>query len=294
MKNSVKYTRTTSFSIVIVAYILCLAVAYGSLMLGREHLSPLPNMFVADVVATIVIWLFSIGFRNASIYDPYWSVIPMAAVGYWYAAYCQPLDCSAILTIIAVGYWGIRLTLNWCRGWQGLIHQDWRYGMLQSQHPSIYWLTNLGGIHLFPTVVVFLCLIPIYFLLRFSNFSYLHLIGFGISIAATTIEWLADEQMRTFKKTAKPNEYIDAGLWRYSRHPNYFGEISFWLGIYLMAIALSPSLWWTGMGIVVITTMFLKASIPMMESKTLHSKPLYAKQIKQVNKLIPWFRKQDE
>ena len=293
MENETKYSHTTSFLIVLVAYIFCLGLGYISLRIGERHLSPLWNMAVADIAATVVVWLFSISLRNASVYDPYWSVIPIAVVGYWWWEYSQATDLSSILVLIAVFYWGIRLTLNWCRGWQGLMHQDWRYTMLQSKNPSIYWLTNLGGIHLCPTVVVFLCMIPLYYLLRFGSESWWLIIGFVISTLATTIEWVADEQMRRFKRTAKPVDYIDIGLWRYSRHPNYFGEITFWLGLYGMAMAMSPIMAWTGIGVVVITIMFLMASIPMMEQKTLKLKPLYSQQIKQVSKLIPWFRSRD-
>jgi steroid 5-alpha reductase family enzyme len=108
---------------------------------------------------------------------------------------------------------------------------------------------------------------------------------------ATTIEFVADEQMKRFKKTALPGEYINRGLWKYSRHPNYFGEITFWVGLYVMSLGVSGSPWWTGIGVVVILLMFLFASIPMMEERTLRSKPHYAAQIKTVSVLVPWFRR---
>ena len=287
------YNRTTSFLIVLCAYALCLGAGCGSLMIGHHYLSPLWNMLVADVVATLVIWCFSVVVSNASMYDAYWSVIPIAIVYYWIRE-CSSVgwDYKNILVMVAVSYWGIRLTANWARDWTGLAHQDWRYKMLLEKNPSIYWLTNLGGIHLFPTVVVYMCLLPVYYLIKFPVFNSLILVGFVISVLATTIEFVADEQMKRFRKTADRSAYIDWGLWKYSRHPNYFGEISFWIGLFVMSLGtVGLSFWWTGIGTVVITAMFLFASIPMMEERMLRARPAYAAQIKKVSVLVPWFRK---
>ncbi|MCW3127027.1 MAG: hypothetical protein JWO03_2685 [Bacteroidetes bacterium] len=287
------YNRTTSFLIIIVAYILCLAAGYGALVISGHYLSPLWSMFVADVAATLVIWCFSIIVRNASMYDPYWSIIPIAIAWYWITAYSQDgWGYKNILLIVAVCYWGLRLTANWARGWTGLAHQDWRYRMLQDKNPNIYWLTNLGGIHLFPTVVVYLCLIPVYYFVKYPDGNWVIMVGFIISVLATTIEFVADEQMRRFRRTASKSEYIDWGFWRYSRHPNYFGEILFWVGLFVMSVGVVGfSFWWTGIGLIVITSMFLFASIPMMEERTLKARPGYADQIRKVSALVPWFRK---
>jgi steroid 5-alpha reductase family enzyme len=290
MSSHPKYSRSSSFLIVIAAYIVCLAAGYGSLEIGKGYLPPLWNMLVADIIATMVIWCFSIILSNASMYDPYWSVIPPAITYYWLCQSAYSWDCKSTLVFLAMSYWSIRLTANWARGWSGIQHQDWRYVMLKEKNPRIYWLTNLGGIHLFPTVVVYLCMIPVYFLVSLPPASQqLYIaIGFIICVIATTIEFISDEQMKRFKRTAGAGEYINIGLWKYSRHPNYFGEILFWVGFFIMIIPYG--LWWTGIGVLVILSMFLFASIPMMEARTLRSKPTYARQIKSVSMLIPWFR----
>lgn len=291
MSEIPRYSRSTSLLIVTAAYVVCLGAGYASLLIGSARLSPLWNMFVADVVATLVIWAFSLLLRNASMYDAYWSVIPVAIAYYWIVTF-SVWDYKNILAFMVICYWGIRLTVNWARGWTGIQHQDWRYSMLREQNPSLYWLTNLGGIHIFPTVVVYLCMIPVYYLIMLpeSNSAYI-MIGFIISILAATIEFVADEQMKRFKKTAKPGEYIDWGFWKYSRHPNYFGEITFWVGLYVMSLGVEGSPYWIVTGVIVITLMFLFASIPMMEKRTLASKPHYAEQIKRVSVLVPWFRR---
>jgi len=291
MNASTGYSRSTSLLIVVAAYIVCIAAGYATIRITNAYFPPLWSMLLADIVATVVIWIFSLALGNASMYDAYWSVIPPLIAGYWIrqSDYCW--DIKNILALTVICYWAVRLTVNWARGWTGLNHQDWRYTMLREQNPKLYWLTNLGGIHLFPTIVVYLCMIPVYYLVTQAESNYvLILIGFVISMLATTIEFVADEQMRRFRKTAKPGEYIDFGFWRYSRHPNYFGEISFWVGLWVMSMGVPVLPWWTVSGVVVIVSMFRYASIPMMEQRTLRSKPQYAKQIRSVSMLIPWFR----
>ncbi|HLP52989.1 MAG TPA: DUF1295 domain-containing protein, partial [Chitinophagales bacterium] len=189
--------------------------------------------------------------------------------------------------------------LNWARGWQGLVHEDWRYVMLREKNPKLYWLTNFGGIHMFPTIMVFLGMLPVYFATTYAaymlceGFQYNDLVavGFLVCVAAAIIALVADEQMRRFKKKAKPGEFIDEGIWKYSRHPNYFGEILFWFGLWVMQMSTAPGYWWTGIGWVAMLIMFMFASIPMMEEKNLKSKPGYADYVKRVSVLVPWFRK---
>ncbi len=191
------------------------------------------------------------------------------------------------LVFAAVLLWAVRLTLNWARGWKGLSYEDWRYKMLREKKPEIYWLTNLAGIHLFPTVVVFAALLPVYYTLGNSFAPVVFYSGFIISIGATIVEFVADEQMRAFKRNASGNEFINQGLWKYSRHPNYFGELTFWFGLWVMQMSVVPEYWWTIIGFTAMLLMFLLASIPMMEEKNKKGKPGYEEYVKRVSVLIP-------
>jgi steroid 5-alpha reductase family enzyme len=89
--------------------------------------------FIADTIATIIIFIFSIAFKNASFYDPYWSVAPIAIVWYWNAQGSHQCSLMNLLFMVAFIVWGIRLTLNWARGWKGLHHEDWRYTSAKKQ-----------------------------------------------------------------------------------------------------------------------------------------------------------------
>jgi steroid 5-alpha reductase family enzyme len=83
--------------------------------------------------------------------------------------------------------------------------------------------------------------------------------------------------------------YPDRGLWSFSRHPNYFGEFSFWLAVALFGIAAAPAdAWWLVIGAVAILAMFLGASIPMMETRSLARRPAYRDVVDRVSRFVPW------
>ncbi|MGB5219978.1 MAG: DUF1295 domain-containing protein, partial [Polyangiales bacterium] len=112
-----------------------------------------------------------------------------------------------------------------------------------------------------------------------------------VTAGAITIETVADQQLVAFSKVKRPGEIIKTGLWRYSRHPNYFGELTFWWGLYLFGLAADPSYVWTIVGPIMMTGMFLGVSIPWMDRRSCERRPEYAEHMKQVSALIPWFPK---
>jgi len=125
-----------------------------------------------------------------------------------------------------------------------------------------------------------------------NPFGLLDLVATAITLGEIIIESLADRQLYNFRsKRENPEQFITTGLWSYSRHPNYFGEVSFWWGLFLFSFASNPSYWVFIIGPISITSLFLGISIPLMEKRNLHTKPSYDKYIEQVSVLIPWFRK---
>jgi steroid 5-alpha reductase family enzyme len=286
-----KHSRAFSLLIILAVYAAALALAGAYLVCFPGNRTVLQNTLIADVLATLLVFIAGHLYRNASVYDPYWSVVPMAMIAWW-AGPADGWGRKEIWFIAAVWIWGIRLTSNWIRGWAGMQHMDWRYAMLKQKNPSIYWLVNLSGIHLFPTLMVFVGMLPAYYALRESNWDFplLTWTGFIIAVAAAMISLIADEQLRQFKKSSAASDNIETGLWKYSRHPNYFGEILFWGGLWVMAIGVRPQLWWTAIGWVAMMCMFLFISIPMMEKRNLERKKHYAAYIDRVSRLLPWKR----
>lgn len=230
--------------------------------------SPLWTAATADLVATLVVFGFSVAADNSSVYDPYWSVAPPLIVAYWIRAGNSGTSLSILLALVAV--WGVRLTANWTIRWQGLQDEDWRYREFRRASGRWYWPVSLGAIHLFPTATVFLGLLPVYFASA-GNAAPTGAAGpapvaivAGVLIVAGSIalESVADNQLRAHRRAA-PGTRCRHGLWAVVQHPNYVGELGFWLGLYMASLGLGAP-WWTGVGVVAMLGVFFGYSIPTM------------------------------
>ncbi|MGZ6164189.1 MAG: DUF1295 domain-containing protein, partial [Myxococcaceae bacterium] len=121
---------------------------------------------------------------------------------------------------------------------------------------------------------------------------WLDLLALAVTAGAIAIESVSDLQLRRFIRTRRdPSAVLDAGLWRFSRHPNYFGEISFWWGLWLFGLAADPSWAWTAIGPASITLLFLLVSIPWMDRRMLSRHPEWAARMEATSALVPWPRR---
>ena len=249
--------------------------------------------FAADIIATLIVWIFGVITKNSSLYDPYWSIASMVIIPCWIFLKGSPVTIVDILFYLSVLFWGTRLTYNWASGWTGMQHQDWRYTMFKERTGRLWFIVNLFGINLMPTILVFLAMIPAYYgIVEKGQAGVISILGFILCIAAAFIQHYADKQMKLFRKSKNSEgKCIDEGLWKYSRHPNYFGEVSFWFGIWLIQLGAVPALWKTIIGPIMIALLFIFISIPMMEQHVIISRPGYAQYKKSVSMLLPWFRK---
>lgn len=243
-------------------------------------------IFLADVFATMVIFVFSLIFNNASVYDPYWSVQPpviLAAVLIKNGQSENPL--MAFLLFAAVLFWAIRLTGNWIYNFESFDYQDWRYVMLREKSGKLYPFVNFLGIHLFPTVVVFLCILPaVIAVVEGGVFSPVSLIFIILSFVAAIIQLIADLQMQSFRKSGTGG-FIRKGLWKHARHPNYAGEILMWWGIGLASVISLGGKWQLLCGALINTLMFLFVSIPMADKRQ-SRKPGFEEYKKETRMLI--------
>lgn len=227
------------------------------------------SLFWMTLWMTLVVFIASTLHKNASIYDPYWSVLPMLFVLISPIMHLfEPTGLREYFVLGVVWLWGIRLTGNWIYTWPGLHHQDWRYTELKEKTGAWYPLVNFLGIHLFPTLIVFVAYLPVVEVFA-GNRPALHLLDFvalAIGIGAVILQGIADFQMHRFRKsnTGKIN---DKGLWGWSRHPNYLGEILFWFALFLFGVSSGLSLWPYLLCPLAMLALFLFISIPMMEKR---------------------------
>lgn len=291
-----------ALTLVTAAYLSALLVAAAVVVLLSPEAGPAgwpPGLFVvavADLVATAVVFAWSLAFRNASFYDPYWSVAPPVIGLYWWALVGFPLDARVLLALGLVGLWSVRLTLNWAQGWQGLPHEDWRYRNLQQQTGRWYGLVSLLGIHGFHTVLVFVGCLPLYVVLAGAGgpLNPVDLIALSVGLGALALETRADLQLHRFRAGAAAaggetsGRLLQDGVWAWCRHPNYLGEIGFWVALGLFGWAAGGSLVWTFAGALAMTGLFLGISIPMIEGKLLADKRGYDRYCERVPRLLPY------
>ena len=281
-------SKGRSLAIVTVAYLIAVAVGYAWLLWGPATGRLWLDTLIADVLATLVVFAFSRAYRNSSFYDAYWSVIPPLLLFYWWSQGDGDPVRTWLITVLVV-VWAVRLTANWVYAFPGLHHEDWRYPMFRERAGRFEFVADLVAIHLIPTLQVFLGMVPVYVAVTTpgGGLAWLTVIAFVVGMAAVTLEGVADVQMHRFVASARPGDVMDRGLWSWSRHPNYFGEFGFWFALALFGLAAAPQAWWLFAGAAAMLAMFLGASIPMMETRSLQRRPGYQAVIDRVSRFVP-------
>ncbi len=265
MTRTLKNSRAASFAAIFAVYLLAAAVG-----ITVYYFLPLSMYFawkllIADVAATVFTFMFSVVFKNASVYDPYWSVQPILICAAFFIR--VGYSVSGLFPLIAVSLWGVRLTANWAYTFKNLNTQDWRYTRLKEQTGKLYPAVNFFGIHLIPTIIVYACVLPAVFVITEKpEFNGYASIFFALSVCAMCLQLVADTEMHIYRET-RPAPFIRTGLWKYARHPNYLGEILMWWGIGIYAFMLISDRWYLLFGAVLNTLLFLTVSIPMADKR---------------------------
>ncbi len=274
--------KTRDLLIILGIYIL----AYALGVLSCLKISGLIlKIFVFDAVATVVTFIFSVILHNSSVYDAYWSVAPII-VAIWVFVAAHALSIMHLVFLAAFLFWGIRLTVNWIVVFTDFSYEDWRYRKFRDETPKIFWpIVNFMGIHMMPTLVVFAGMLPL-FIISKCNLNLLAIPGILVMLWGTLLEFFADRQMHTFLNSEKRGEICDIGLWNYSRHPNYLGEISFWVGVYLTMLPVAPDYWYYGIGCLSVAILFNVVSIPLMEKRQIKRRPSYQEYKKKTSRLL--------
>ena len=261
MKLSLKTT-----SLLFIAGIYALAAIAGIILYvlipGQWWL----RLLFADVFATAVVFVFSVLVGNASVYDPYWSVQPFFIAAMF--AFTNGTGGAGAFALIVVALWSVRLTGNWIKVFSGFgKYEDWRYVMLRKSTKNLYPLVNFLGIHLIPTLIVYACTLPVaVMILSGASLNFGAVLFLLLALCSVGLEFTADSEMHRFKASGRTG-FIRTGVWKYSRHPNYLGEITFWWFLAFAMICVAPDKWDLFIGAVANTILFFAVSIPMMERR---------------------------
>lgn len=232
-------------------------------------------------------WLVSLPLRNASIADIAWGLAFVVVA--WAAVLAGSGSGASIFLAAGVTIWGVRLAgyIAWRNRGHG---EDRRYVAMRDKRPGSFWLWSLFGVFLLQGLLALVISIPVQSLGAAGDPSIgvFSVAGALVFLTGLFFEVVGDAQLASFK--ADPDnrgKVMDRGLWRYTRHPNYFGDALLWWGIWLFAVG-SGAAWWTFPGPVVMTFFLLRVSgVAMLESDISERRPAYAEYIRRTSAFIP-------
>lgn len=244
------------------------------------------------ITAYFVIWyIASVILKNASIIDIGWGFgfVLVAWIGF-----LQGVTLPAAIVTILVTLWGIRLTYHIFKRNHGK-PEDFRYANFRRSWGKIYYLRAFFQLFIFQALMMFI--ISLGFINVFISNSIqnmvLVIVGIIVWLVGYLFEAVGDYQLRKFVLDSNnKGKLIDTGLWRYTRHPNYFGEAVTWWGIFIIAIGCGAPLYTILSPLTITLLVRYISGVPMLE-KRLEKREGYNKYIENTSIFIPWFNKGD-
>ncbi len=229
---------------------------------------------VATALPALLCWLASLPLRDVSIVDRAWSLLFVSAA-LCYAWFGHATAARMVLTLVPLLLWALRLALhitvrNWGHG------EDRRYQQIRRNHEPGFAFKSLYMVFGLQALLAWIISLPLLAALVDQRPPGWQVIpGLALWLAGFLIETIADEQLRRFRADpANPGAVMERGLWRYSRHPNYFGECCLWWGFYLLALAAGA--WWAIVSPLLMTVLLLRVSgVTLLEQDIGERRPAY-------------------
>ncbi|MDY7078565.1 MAG: DUF1295 domain-containing protein [Chloroflexota bacterium] len=239
-----------------------------------------------------VLWILSLILKNSSIVDVFWGAGFVLSNWAYFALTPGGFPARKWLISILVTIWGLRLSLHilW-RNWGG--PEDFRYRKWREEEGERWWWFSFFKVFLLQGFLMWIVSAPLlaaHISAAPAKLTFLDLIGVAVWFVGFFFEAVGDLQLARFKANpANKGKVLDAGVWRYTRHPNYFGDAAQWWGYYLVAAAVSGG-FWTIFSPVLMTTLLLRISGVVLLEKTLkETKPQYEAYVKTTSAFVPWF-----
>ena len=244
------------------------------------------NGLIVALLLPLLTWIVSLFKGDVSIVDSLWSLIFLALCVTWFIRYEFTTPRSSIVMVL-VALWALRLSayITWRNRGEG---EDARYQAMRRKYSPNFAIKSLFIVFLLQGFIAWIISLPLLAAITGSRPLNLFdglaaaLVFFGI-----LFESIADAQLAAFK--AKPDNrggVMNQGLWRYTRHPNYFGECCVWWGFYLFAVAAGG--WWSMLSPLLMTLLLLRVSgVALLEKDIVERRPAYRQYIEQTNAFIP-------
>ncbi len=234
----------------------------------------------------VIAWLVSLKRRDVSIVDSLWSVMIFTSLAA-YMFFAENLGPRSYLLVILLGIWAARLSLYITIRNHGQA-EDRRYQAIRANNQPRFELKSLYIIFLFQGFLAWVVCLPVVAAVSAQTPpGPLDFLGIALWLTGMFFEVVGDAQLSRFLRSDRSDgEVMDRGLWRYTRHPNYFGEALIWWGLYV--IALSAGAWWAIVSPLLMTILLLRVSgVSMLEKDIAQRRPAYRDYIRRTNAFIP-------
>ena len=257
-------------------------------------LTKMLGVLVVVVITMSILWLISLWRPDASVVDPFWGTGFVIVAGYAFVTTPTAQNATRCLLLVALtAIWGLRLSLYLM--WRNLGHgEDRRYKAMRDYHRASFWWVSLLTVFLLQGVILWIVSMPIQvtiFRASTSPLGWIDLAGVSLWCIDLFCEAVGDWQMARFQ--ADPNnsgQVMDRGLWRLTRHPNYFGDFCIWWGLYL--ITASAGSGWTVFSPLLMSFFLLKVSgVTLLEKTITARRPDYAAYQARTSAFFPWWPK---
>lgn len=273
-----------------------MALQHGLPYLGAMA-SWTPHLYALAVLlgAFFLLWLLSLPLRNASIVDPFWgSAFVLAAFAVAFADGGAGTGPRRALALTLVTAWGLRLSLHLLRRNAG--HgEDPRYAAMRSGHGARFWWVSLFTVFLLQALLAWVISAPVQVAVARPSTSLGLLDGAAAALWAVGLlfEAVGDWQLTRFRREAGTRgRVLDTGLWRYTRHPNYFGDACAWWGLGLLGLAAGAPL--TLLGPALMTFLLVRVSgVALLEKDIAERRPGYRAYVARTSAFLPWFPKEE-
>ena len=248
-------------------------------------------LIILGLMSTL--WVISVFLKNVSIVDLFWGAGFVLASGFYYYN-SSGLPDRKIIVLILVALWGFRLSLY--LAWRNIGKgEDFRYREFRQKYgENRYWWVSFFQTFLFQGILMWLISAPLLGAMngaRGISLNFLDYAGLVLWVIGFIFEAGGDFQLAGFKANSiNKGKVLNKGLWRYTRHPNYFGDAAVWWGYGLFSLAAGSYL--PVLGSILMTLLIIKVSgVALMEKSLNESKPEYREYIRRTNAFIPWFPK---
>jgi steroid 5-alpha reductase family enzyme len=242
----------------------------------------------ALVAYVVALWLLSLPLRDASIVDPGWGI---GFVIVAWVAFAAGDGCRGRRWLLAalVSLWGVRLASHLVRRKLHERREDPRYGEWRERYGSRFPLVSLVIVFLFQGFLIWVVALPVQAAASNGDpLGALDWIGAAVWAVGGAFEAIGDRQLALFKADpANKCKIMDRGLWRYTRHPNYFGDFLVWWGIWLVALSAGGT-WWTVVGPLVISLLLIRVSGKGHLEARMMNRPGYPEYVARTSGFIPW------